>query len=84
MALDFLRYNSDYLSRRVVNYDLDSAFAMEKAINKKRKKLRKTTGKQLQKGADVRAELLFIDLVKNLEHVGDYSLNISQAMREIE
>ncbi|MFP4380994.1 MAG: Na/Pi cotransporter family protein [Candidatus Sumerlaeia bacterium] len=84
IVLDFLRYNADYLERQVDHYDIDRAIEMEKAINKQRNRLKKVVRKQLAKGADVRAELLFVDMVKNLEHIGDYSMNISQAMREIE
>ena len=84
LVLDFLRYNGDYLTQKVERYDLDRAFQMERAINKKRKQLRKISRNQLVHGADVQAELVFMDLVKNLEHIGDYSLNISQAIRELQ
>jgi phosphate:Na+ symporter len=83
LVLDFLQYNTDYLNGKVLKYDIDHALALEKAINKQRKKLRKNTQIQLSQGADVQAELVFIDMVKNLEHIGDYSLNISFAMREL-
>ncbi len=83
LVLDFLRYNSDYISGSMTKYDIEHAYELERAIDKQRNKLSKTTRRQLARGADVRGELLFIDVVKNLEHIGDYSLNISQAMREV-
>ena len=30
-----------------------------------------------------KTELLFIDIIKHLEHIGDYSLNISQALTRL-
>ena len=29
-------------------------------------------------------DLLFLDIVKHLEHIGDFSLNISQALEQLD
>ncbi|MGC9363345.1 MAG: hypothetical protein ACP5FZ_02110 [Fidelibacterota bacterium] len=52
-------------------------------MNDRRYSLSKASRKRLQKGANVRAELLFIDMVQCYENIGDNSLNIAQALCQI-
>ena len=54
---------------------------MENEINQMRDSLSKSARKRIQKGSNVKSELLYMDLVKNLENIGDNSLNIAQALR---
>ncbi len=62
---------------------LQQAHGIERSINKYRNKLKKSARKRIQKGADVRAELVVIDIVGHFEHMGDYSLNVAQALRQM-
>jgi phosphate:Na+ symporter len=39
--------------------------------------------KQIEAGEDVKMELLFIDLVRRIEKVGDYCYNITEALQHI-
>jgi len=64
--------------------DLDKSIAYENAIDNMRNLLLDSSRKRLATGSDVRSELLFMDIVKHLEHIGDYSLNISQALQHNE
>ena len=48
-----------------------------------RDKLKKDARFRLQDGSDVKAELMFLDILKHFEHIGDNSLNIAKAMRNI-
>ena len=81
MVLTFLKYNSDFLCGRMADaYDHERALEMENAIDSVRNKLRKATSQALAAGGDVRGELIFIDIVRHLEHIGDYCLNISQSI----
>ncbi len=84
-VLEFLRYNQDYLGMKFETYDLDLAHKMEDGIDKKRDKLRKRSRKTIERGedVDVKGELIFMDIVRHLEHIGDSSLNISQAIAEL-
>lgn len=82
---DFLSYNRDYLERKFEDYDMAKAFEMEERIDKVRNRLRKRSRKSIEQDAesDVKGELLFIDIVRHLEHIGDHSLNISEAAVEL-
>jgi phosphate:Na+ symporter len=84
-VMDFLSYNRSYLERELEQYELGHAIEMEEQIDKVRKRLRKRSRKSIEKDSDsdVRGELLFIDIVRHLEHIGDHSLNISEAVGEL-
>ncbi|NCD33920.1 MAG: Na/Pi cotransporter family protein [Spartobacteria bacterium] len=84
LVLDFLNYNSDFAQHQLKNYDFNIAVNLEVAINQKRDQLQRISRRKLEKGADVRSELFFLDVVRHLEHIGDYSLNIAQAIRELD
>lgn len=83
-VFDFLKYNTAFLTHEMQDYSFETAVEMENEIDARRDQLRKVARKKLTKGADVKAELLFLDLVRHLEHVGDYCLNVSRAIRELE
>ena len=56
------------------------ALELENKIDKSRNKLRKLGRKRLEAGKDVRTELLFIDLVRRIEKIGDYCFNIIEEL----
>ena len=56
------------------------ALELENKIDKSRNKLRKLGRKRLQAGKNVRTELLFIDLVRRIEKMGDYCFNITEEL----
>ncbi|MCK4653318.1 MAG: Na/Pi cotransporter family protein, partial [Candidatus Cloacimonetes bacterium] len=62
---------------------LELAYKLERKINNLRDNLKKAAQKRLQVGADVKSELLYLDLLKHFEHIGDNSLNIAQALRQV-
>jgi phosphate:Na+ symporter len=84
-VMEFLRYNNSVLERKIDRPDLPSALTMENGIDKVRKRLRKRSRKSIERDAkaDVRGELIFIDIVRHLEHIGDNSLNIAEAVGEL-
>ena len=53
---------------------------LEDAIDKKRDKLRKLGRKRIEAGEDVKTELLFIDLVRRIERIGDYCSYITETL----
>ena len=77
-ALDFMKYDSDYLARRLSNFDRDLALSLEKDLLKVRNTLRKRVRKTLEKDedADIRGELQFNDVVRYVESIGDACLAI--------
>lgn len=53
----------------------------EDKINKTQEKLKKMGRKRIEAGENIKTELLFIDLVRRIEKVGDYCYSISEALR---
>ncbi len=64
--------------------DLKQAYDIENEINNIRKKYKHNARERITTGkSDIQAELLYIDLLRHFEHIGDYSLNIAQALRSV-
>lgn len=64
--------------------DLKQAYEIENQINNIRKKYKHNARERITAGnSDIQAELLYIDLLRHFEHIGDYSLNIAQALRSV-
>ncbi|MDN5353759.1 MAG: phosphate:Na+ symporter [Candidatus Cloacimonadota bacterium] len=80
---EFIEFYKLHLDTRLEERDLELAFKLEQKINESRNKLKKAARYRLQEGANVRSELLYIDLLKNFEHIGDNALNIAQAQKNI-
>ena len=59
--------------------ELKASYELEADINEFRRSVNKAARLRMQKGEEVRGELLFLDLVKYMEHIGDSCLNIMQA-----
>ena len=83
MVMEFMALNKEQMNRHMEQRVLELAFKMEKKINCSRDELKKASQKRLQAGGDVHGELLYMDLLKHFEHIGDNSLNIAQALRKI-
>jgi len=83
LVIEFMTFYNARLNEHLVDQDLDLAYRMEQKINHSRDDLKKAAQRRLQAGSDVRSELLYIDLLKNFEHIGDNALNISQALNNM-
>ena len=83
LILKFLNFSKVNINEHLSKDELEKAFNLENKIDEFRDKLKKATQKRLQEGSDVNSELLYLDLLKNFEHIGDNSLNIAQALRQI-
>jgi phosphate:Na+ symporter len=77
---DFLNLVQENLERSLSADTLQKARQMESEINKNRDKLRKLGHKRLESGKDVKTELLFIDMVRRIEKLGDYCLEIAETL----
>jgi phosphate:Na+ symporter len=51
---------------------------LENSIDKNRSKLQKLSRKRIEAGKDVKTELLFIDIVRRIEKLGDYCFEITE------
>ncbi len=83
LVIEFLSLNKERMNKHMEKRVLELAFKLENKINRSRDQLKKASQVRLQNGADVRSELLYMDLLKHFEHIGDNSLNISQALTKI-
>ncbi len=80
---DFLDFAANHIGEQLSKKELEKALKFEEQVNTMRNMEKKAAQHRMQNGSDVRSELLFIDIVKHLEHIGDHSLNIAQASRTI-
>jgi phosphate:Na+ symporter len=77
---DFLNLVQQNLGRNLSANTLQNARDLEDAIDENRDKLRRMGRKRLESGKDVKTELLFIDLVRRIEKIGDYCLEIAETL----
>ena len=77
---DFLAFVQGSLGRRITGEEAKFAEQLESAVYKSRNRLRKLGRKRIEAGEDVKTELLFIDVVRRIEKVGDYCYNIAGAL----
>jgi phosphate:Na+ symporter len=77
---EFLTLVREHLGRRLSPEEAKYAAALEEKIDTFRNKLRKLGRKRIEAGVDVKTELLFIDLVRRIEKLGDYCFNIAEIL----
>ena len=80
----FIHFVHDNLNKPLSQEQLVLANEMEETIDAMRLKLKKVARVRLEKGANVKAELLYIDMVRKLEQVGDFLFSISNALAATE
>ena len=82
-VIEFIKWNDSFILndiKSMTQEDIDKSIKYERGIDKLRNVLLDSSRKRLSEGAIPKSELLFMDIIKHLEHIGDYSLNISQAL----
>ena len=77
---DFLAFNAHHLEGNLTPEQYQRAQEMEETINGYQKRYKKATQKRIKTGSPVKAELLYLDILRHIEHVGDFSLNISESL----
>lgn len=77
--LNFVNAN---INRPLSHERFEQARELEDKIDMFRKNLKKVARKRLEEGAEVKAELLYIDIVRNIEKVGDRAYSISEALAQ--
>ncbi len=83
IVLRFVDFTADCLRRGGVRpTDLETAHQLENFIDKFRKDLRKESIQRMRtSGEQVKAEMLYIDILNNMEGIGNHSLNVLQILR---
>jgi phosphate:Na+ symporter len=82
LVAEFLRFVVENTSRGESAQDLQRAIDMEIRINDYRDRLKKRATRRIAKKGHVKSELLFIDILRHMEQIGDHALNIVQALQQ--
>lgn len=77
LARQFLQFIRININKHLDPDKLAMANEIEAQIDLFRKNLKKTARKRLESGADVKSELLYIDMVRQIEKIGDRAFSIS-------
>ena len=76
----FIHFVHDHLNKPLAQDQLALADEMEQTIDSMRSNLKKLARNRLENGADVKAELLYIDMVRTIEKIGDSAFSISEML----
>ncbi|QTQ13386.1 Na/Pi cotransporter family protein [Treponema parvum] len=82
LVRQFITFIHININKRLSAEKLEFAKELEEQIDATRKNLKKTARKRLESGADVKSELLYIDVVRQIEKIGDCAFNIAGALSE--
>lgn len=80
LARQFLQFIRRNINKHLDKNKLEMASDLENQIDSFRKDLKKVARKRLESGADVKAELLYLDLVRQIEKIGDHAFSISELL----
>ncbi len=80
---NFLGFVVANMNKHISEEQLARALEYEDRIDELRTSLKKSARKRLKAGADVKLELLYIDLVRHVEKIGDHAYGIARALREM-
>lgn len=80
LVRQFLQFIHININKHLDADKLSMAEELENQIDMFRKNLKKIARKRLEKGADVKSELLYIDIVRQIEKIGDRAFGIAEAL----
>lgn len=78
-----LSFVSSTVCKPLSDEDFARVSALEEQIDTYRDTLKKAARKRIQSGSDVRMEILWIDMLEELEKIGDYVLEIGRELRAL-
>ena len=82
IVLRFMAFTTDCLGREIRPVDMESAYQLENFIDRMRKDLRKESMRRMSEtGAQIKAEMLYIDVLNNMESIGNHCINVLQSLR---
>lgn len=80
----FMGFYIGSLNKKVSMADLETAQQLEDTIDASRKKLRKEAVRRMSDQANIKSEMIYIDILNNIESIGDKSLNILKLLSQID
>lgn len=84
LVRQFLQFIHININKHLDADKLSLASELENQIDAFRKDLKRVARKRLENGANVKAELLYIDIVRQIEKIGDRAFSISNALGQTE
>ena len=78
----FMGFYIQCLTKKVTSADIETALQLEETIDASRKKLRKEAVRRMSDPANIKSEMLYIDILNNIESIGDHSLNILKLLSQ--
>jgi len=82
IVLRFVDFTATCLRQGVKTSDMETAYQLENFIDQFRKNLRKESIQRMRQSGDlIKAEMLYIDILNNMEAIGNHLLNVLQALR---
>ncbi|MFW6363087.1 MAG: Na/Pi cotransporter family protein [Spirochaeta sp.] len=83
-VLKFTEYVHSHLMRRLDSAQLEVAYELEQEIDNGRDALKKAARRRIKKRTtSIKTELLYIDILNQIEHIGDFALHIARLQREL-
>ena len=82
LARQFLQFIRININKHLDADKLAMATELENSIDQWRKDLKKVARKRLESGADVKAELVFLDIIRQIEKIGDNCFSISELLTQ--
>ena len=79
----FLTFVRDNIERKLDADQVDAARDLEDRVDDFRAALKRKSRKRMQAGSDVKAELLFMDVIRHIEKIGDHAYGVAQALGEL-
>lgn len=80
----FMGFYIQSLTKKVTHADIEIAMQLEDTIDASRKKLRREAVRRMSDPTNIKSEMLYIDILNNIESIGDHSLNILKLLSQID
>jgi len=81
--LDFMELYQTHLKDKSILPDMAEAEQIEQRIDASRKMLRKGAVKRMKESENVKAEMIYVDILNEMERIGNDALNIVQALNHV-
>jgi phosphate:Na+ symporter len=78
----FISFYINHLDAAIQVSDMETALQLEKTIGGSRKKLRKEAVRRMKDPANIKSEMLYIEILNQIERIGDHSLNILELLSQ--
>jgi phosphate:Na+ symporter len=81
MVDQFLSFQTRQITQSITPAVMESAHQLEDQVDRSRKRMRKEAVQRMKDPANIKSEMLFIDIINTIERIGDHCLNILRILR---